>query len=285
MTLPAHTPDRVADEPASSAHGGVGVLAADTLVFARRNVEHIRQVPEKLVDVTVQPLMFLLLFAFVFGGAISLTTGDYREYLVGGVVAQTLVFGVYAPATKMATDLTQGIVDRFRTLPSRRAAYLLGHYVAELGGVVVATAVVLTAGAVIGWRVRTDVWHAGAALALIVVFASAMIWIGTWIGMAVRAPDAVGGIVFVTIFPLSFLSSAFVPIDTMPAALEHVAAWNPMSAVVGAIRELFGNPVTATEAGAWPVRQPVAAAWTYSVLLLALGVTAALRTFDRRTAD
>jgi ABC-2 type transport system permease protein len=229
--------------------------------------------------------MFLLLFAFVFGGAITITTGDYREYLVGGVVAQTLVFGMYAPANKVANDLTQGIVDRFRTLPSRRAAYLLGHYLAELGGVLVASTVLFGTGALIGWRIRTDLWHAGAALALILVFASAMIWIGTWIGMVVRAPDAVGGIVFITIFPLSFLSSAFVPIDTMPAALEHVAAWNPMSAVVGAIRELFGNPATATEAGAWPVRHPVAAAWAYSVLLLALGVTAALRTFDRRTTD
>lgn len=269
----------------SETRRAAAALIADTLVFARRNVEHIRQVPEKLVDVTVQPLMFLVLFAFVFGGAISIETGNYREYLIGGIVAQTLVFGMYAPATKIATDLNQGIVDRFRTLPSGRAAYLLGHYLAELGGVLVATTVLFSTGAIIGWRVRTDQWHAGMAIVLIVVFASAMIWIGTWIGMIVRAPDAVGGIVFLTIFPLSFLSNAFVPITTMPAGLEQVAAWNPLSALVAAIRELFGNPATSQDTDAWPLQHPVAAAWAYSIVMFVLGVSAALRRFNKRTSD
>ena len=104
------------------------------MVFARRNIEHIRQIPEKLLDVTIQPLMFVLLFAFVFGGAIDVDGGNYREYLIGGILVQTLAFGLMGPATSIATDLDEGVIDRFRSLPSSRGSYLFGHFLAELAG-------------------------------------------------------------------------------------------------------------------------------------------------------
>ena len=126
------------------------------MVFARRHVEHIRQIPEKLLDVTLQPLMFVLLFAYVFGGAIGVEGGNYREYLIGGILIQSLAFGMVGPAMSIATDLTEGVIDRFRSLPVRRTSYLVGHWIAELSGMALATVLILTAGFVVGWRT-----HAG----------------------------------------------------------------------------------------------------------------------------
>jgi len=265
--------------------GSLSTLASDTWVFARRNLEHIRQIPEKLLDVTLQPLMFVLLFAFVFGGAIGVQGGSYREYLIGGILIQSLGFGMMGPATGVATDLTEGVIDRFRSLPATRAAYLLGHYVSELLGMVLSIVVLLSAGLIVGWRTHTDVLHFSEAILLLLVFASGMIWIGTWLGMMVRSPDAVMGVGFVVVFPLTFLSSAFVPITTMPNALQWVASYNPVSVIVAAVRTLFGNPLTPVTKHAWPMDHPVAASWIACVLILALAVPAALRRYRVRTTD
>ncbi len=259
--------------------------ASDTLVFARRNVEHMRQIPEKLLDVTLQPIMFVLLFAFVFGGAIHVTGGSYREYLIGGILVQSVAFGMMGPGVSIATDLTEGVIDRFRTLPVPRSAYLVGHFVSELGAGVLAIAILLATGLVVGWRVHTDALHATEAIVLLVVFSAAMIWLGTWIGMLVRSSDAVQGIVFMVVFPLTFVSSAFVPIDSMPDVLQWVASWNPVSALAQAVRELFGNPTTPVTKDAWPLEHAVVASWLYCGALLALAVPAALRRFRARTAD
>jgi ABC-2 type transport system permease protein len=257
----------------------------DSLVFARRNVEHIRQIPEKLLDVTLQPIMFVLLFAFVFGGAIHVAGGSYREYLIGGILVQSVAFGLMGPGVSIATDLTEGVIDRFRTLPAPRSAYLVGHFLAELAGMVVAIAILLVTGLVVGWRVHTDALHACAAIALLLAFAAGAIWLGTWIGMLVRSADAVQGIVFMIVFPLTFVSSAFVPIDSMPDILQWVASWNPVSALAQAVRELFGNPTTPVTKDAWPLEHAVLASWLYCGALLAIAVPAALHRFRRRTAD
>ena len=273
------------DHPADDARRRSGTLLSDAMVFARRNVEHTRQIPEKLLDVTVQPLMFVLLFAFVFGGAISVEGGNYREYLIGGILIQSLAFGMMGPAMAIANDLTEGVIDRFRSLPSARSAYLLGHFVAELAAVLMSITILLVTGYAIGWRTHSDVWQVGEAFALLVVFGSAMIWLGTWLGMMVRSSDAVQGIAFVVVFPLTFISSAFVPIQSMPDALQWVASFNPVSALVAAVRELFGNPVTPVTKDVWPMQHPVVAAWIYCAVILALVVPAALRRHRRRTTD
>jgi len=256
-----------------------------SLVFARRNLEHIRQIPEKLLDVTLQPIMFVLLFAFVFGGAIHVTGGSYREYLIGGILVQSIAFGMMGPGTSIATDLTEGVLDRFRSLPIRRSAYLTGHFLAELGGMVLAIAILLATGLVVGWRVHTDALHATEAIALMVVFAAGMIWLGTWIGTLVRSADAVQGVAFMVVFPLTFISSAFVPIASMPEVLQWVASLNPISALAAAVRELFGNPTTPVTKDVWPLEHPVAASWLYCLALLGLAVPAALRRFRARTLD
>lgn len=262
---------------------GVSTLISDTLVFTRRNIAHIRQIPEKLLDVTIQPLMFVLLFAYVFGGAIDTGAGSYREFLIGGILVQSLAFGMMGPATAIATDLTEGVIDRFRSLPAARPAYLLGHYLAELAGMALSILVLTGTGLLVGWRTHADLAHVVAAFVLLLVFSSAMIWLGTWIGMKVRSPDAVMGVMFVLVFPLTFLSNAFVPIQSMPTWLQHVASWNPVSVMVAAVRELFGNPQAPLTTHVWPLEHPVLMASTYCAAVLVLAVPMALRRYRVRT--
>src|SRR5262249_9528292 len=194
---------RAAPEPPS--HAERHPLAnwwTDTRVFALRNIEHIRQTPEKLLDVTIQPLLFVLLFAYVFGGAIAGQGGSYREYIIAGIVIQSLTFGVVGPATAISTDLTEGVIDRFRALPTTRAAYLSGHFLAELGGLMLSILILLGTGLLVGWRVHTDPLHFAIAALLLICFSSAMVWLGTWVGLIVRAPDAAMGIGFTVVFPI-----------------------------------------------------------------------------------
>jgi ABC transporter DrrB family efflux protein len=261
-------------------------LLRDSMVYAGRNIEHIKQIPEKLLDVTLQPLMFVLLFAFVFGGAIAVGGGsNYREYIIGGILMQSLAFGLTGPATAIATDLTEGVVDRFRSLPASRLAYLLGHYIAELAGMLLSIVVLLAAGLAVGWRAHTGPIRITTAIVLLVLFASAMIWVGTWIGLKVRAPDAVMGVAFVIIFPLTFISNAFVPIETLPTALRWFASWNPISVMVSAVRVLFGNPTAPLTNPSLPLRHPVISAFIYCAIALAITVPAAVRRYKVRTSD
>ena len=258
---------------------------SDSLVFARRNLEHIRQIPEKLTEVTVQPLMFTLLFAYVFGGAITVKGGGYKEYLIGGILIQSLAFAMMGPATAIATDLQEGVIDRFRVLPTKKSAYMLGHFFAELAGSMLAITVLLVSGLVVGWRPHTGVLTFLEAILLLVAFASSMIWLGLWLGALVRSPDAVMGIGFVIVFPLTFISNAFVPLNTMPSALQWIASVNPISVLVAAVRTLFGNPVAPVLKHSWPIDHPVAASWIYVAILLALGYTVAQRRYAHRTQD
>jgi ABC transporter DrrB family efflux protein len=257
----------------------------DSFVFAGRNVEHIRQIPEKLLDVTLQPLMFVLLFAYVFGGAIHVGGGNYREYIIAGILVQSLAFGMTGPATAIATDLTEGVIDRFRSLPASRVAYVTGHYFAELAGMALSIVVLLVSGLIVGWSAHTGLLHIATAIALLLVFSSTMIWVGTWIGLVVRSPDAVMGVGFVAVFPLTFLSNAFVPIATLPSALQWIASWNPISVMVAAVRELFGNPLSPITKHTWPLEHPVPAAFLYCAVILAFTVPAALRRYRARTSD
>jgi ABC transporter DrrB family efflux protein len=272
---------RIADERSSS----FGAWWTDTLVFAGRNIQHIKQIPEKLLDVTLQPLMFVLLFAYVFGNAIIVHGGSYREFIVAGILLQSLAFGLVGPATSIATDLNEGVIDRFRSLPITRSAYLAGHYLAELAGLGLSMVVLLTAGRLVGWRPHTDLAHIALGLVLLLAFASAMVWIGTLIGLLVRAPDAVMGVAFVVVFPLTFLSAAFVPMNSLPNAMQWVAAWNPFTVMVGAIRQLFGNPVAPITKHAWPLEHLVPAAFLYCAVMLAFAVPAAMRRYRARTTD
>ena len=260
-------------------------LISDTLVMARRNLAHVRQIPEKLIDVTLQPIMFVLLFAFVFGGVIDVPGGDYTAYLIGGILVQSVAFGMMGPGVSIAADLGEGMVDRIRSLPTSRSAYLLGHFVAEMAAALVAIAVLTTTGFVVGWSIDSSVLEAAGGFALLALFAAGMIWLGTLLGVTARSPDAVQGVAFMTVFPLTFLSIAFVPAAGLPAGLRQVAEWNPISAIVAAVRTLFGNPMALPADTPWPLAHPVIAAVLWSLALLALAAPLAIRRFRSRTMD
>jgi len=279
-TLQINPTTQVPARPSS----GLTAWWTETRVFALRNLEHIRQVPEKLLDVTLQPLMFVMLFAYVFGGAIKVE-GGYRDFILAGVMIQSLTFGMMGPGTAIATDLTEGVIDRFRSLPVRRTAYLSGHYVAELVGQVLSMVVLMGAGLLIGWGIHSSVVSALGGFALLLVFSSLMIWIGTYVGLLVRAPDAVMGVAFVVVFPLTFVSSTFVPMDTLPGFLQGFATWNPITVMVAAVRELFGNAPSPIAHHTWPLDHPVPAAFAYCAVLLAVVVPLTIRRYRVRTTD
>ena len=258
---------------------------ADSLVLAKRNLSHVRQIPEKLIDVTIQPLMFVLLFAYVFGGAIAVPGGSYHEYLMGGIFIQTLTFGVMGPAMSVATDLSEGVLDRFRSLPMARSAFLVGHVLAELAAALLGLTVMTVAGLIVGWRIHSDVPHAVAGFGLLVLVAFTMLWLGMLLGSVVRSADAAQGIVFVVIFPLTFIANAFVPAGTLPDVLKHFSDWNPVSALAAGIRTLFGNPTATPDGAAWPLQHPVISSLIWCMLLLAVTVPLAIAAYRKRTED
>jgi ABC transporter DrrB family efflux protein len=274
-TVPTHVPEA---DPR-----GLRTLVADTLVFTRRHLEHIRQIPEKLLDVTVQPLMFVLLFSYVFGGAIDTGAGSYREFLIGGILIQTLAFGMAGPAMSIATDLGEGVIDRFRSLPARGPAYLLGHFVAEFAGLVLSISILSGAGLLVGWRTHASVASVLGAFGLLMLFSAVMVWLGTWLGMVVRSPDSVMGMLFTLVFPMTFMSNAFVPIQSMPTWLQHVASWNPVSVMVAAVRSLFGNPQAPLVQHTWPIEHAAVAATLFCLALLVNTVPLALHRYRVRT--
>src|ERR671937_2789805 len=237
---------------------------SDSLALAGRNLQHVRQIPEKLIDVTTQPIMFVLLFAFVFGNVIDVPGASYREYLIGGILVQSLAFGMMGPGTSIAADLGEGMVDRIRSLPTSRSAYLFGHFAAELAATLLAVVILCATGFAIGWSIDGSLLGALGGLVLLVAFASAMIWVGTLLGVIARSPDAVQGFVFMVVFPLTFLSNAFVPASSLPDGLQQVAEWNPISAVVAATRTLFGNPTALPADAAWPLQHPVLTAFLWT---------------------
>jgi ABC-2 type transport system permease protein len=259
-------------------------LAADAWILAKRQFAHIRQIPEKLFDVTLQPLMFVLLFAYVFGGVIHVPGGgDYHEYLIGGILVQTLVFGMMGPGVSLATDLGEGIIDRFSSLPMSRPAYLIGHLTAEFAASVLAVAIMIVAGLIVGWGINSTALEAVGCFGLLFLLAITMIWVGTLVGVLVRSADAVQGIAFVAVFPLTFVANTFVPVSGLPDGLRQVAEYNPISAWAAAVRTLFGNPTAIPSGAAWPLEHPVTASVAWCVAILAVVVPLALRAYRRHT--
>jgi ABC-2 type transport system permease protein len=258
--------------------------ASDAWTMTRRNLTHVRYVPEKLMDVTVQPIMFVLLFVYVFGRAIHVPGGDYQEFLMAGIFVQSLSFASASTAVSIAEDLSTGAVERFRSLPMARAAILLGRTGADLGASLIGLAVLSLTGLVVGWQPHAGVGSVVAAYALLVLFAYAMSWFGVLLGTLVRAPDAAQGIAFVAMFPLTFVANSFVPLSSLPAGLRAFAEWNPLSSSIAAARHLFGNPETLPAHASWALTHPVLAATLWPLLILAVVVPLAVGRYRRAAA-
>ena len=230
----------------------------DTWVVAKRGLVHMKRQPEALSDATIQPIMFVLLFGFVFGGAIAVPGGgNYREFLMGGIFAQTIVFTAFGVAMSIANDFKNQAVDRFRSLPLARGSVLGGHAVANLMKTVLPIVIMSVCGLLVGWRISGGLVDAVFCYFLMLFFAFAMIWVGVLLGSVVGTPEGVTGLGFVVLFPLTFVASTFVPTDSMPPVLQTVAQWNPVTTLSDSIRILFDNPHGTPAANApWPSHHP-----------------------------
>ncbi len=250
----------------------------DGVVIAKRNVIKIKRVPELLVFTLLSPIMFILLFAYVFGSAIPIEGINYREFLVGGIFAQTVIFGATITGAGLAEDVQKGIMDRFRSLPMSRAAVLFGRTASDVIINVITLVIMALTGLAVGWRIREGLLKALLGFAIILLFAYAISWVMAWIGLLVPSPEVVNNASFMFIFPATFIANTFVPTDGFPSALRFVANWNPVSSVTQAGREYFGNtglPVP----DVWALQHPVAYTLIWTVLILLVFVPLSVRQF------
>ena len=229
---------------------------SDTLVLAKRSLLRIPRQPDLLVGFTVQPVLFILLFVYVLGGAIQTPGFDYVDYLMPGIIVQSIAFGGFVTALGLADDLKKGLMDRFRSLPMTRSALLTGRTLGDVATNIFQLVVMFSVGLLIGFNFSGSVGEVIAGIALLLLIGYAFSWVFAFIGLTSSSPEAAQSLGFIVIFPLTFVSSAFVPPETMPAALQWFAEWNPFSITVNAIRALFiGDPAGNTVWGAvaWSV--------------------------------
>jgi ABC-2 type transport system permease protein/oleandomycin transport system permease protein len=212
---------------------------SDTWVLAKRSFMRIPRAPDLLLAFTVQPIMFVLLFAYVFGGAITTPGYDYIDFLIPGILVQTMSFGGFVTALGLAEDLKKGLVDRFRSLPMSRAAVLAGRTLADIATNAISITVMLVVGVIVGFSFDAPLLHIIAGILLLLLFGYAFSWVFAFIGLTSSSPEAAQSLGFIVIFPLTFVSSAFVPPDSMPAALQAFAEVNPFTITVDAMRALF----------------------------------------------
>jgi ABC-2 type transport system permease protein len=258
-------------------------FVSDVWVLTKRSIARIRREPETLADVTFMPVIFILMFAYVFGGAIGLPGhGSYHEYLIGGMLGMGLAQTAPGVAVALVTDMSTGLIDRFRSLPMSRWAVLVARSIAELLTQIISTVVVVGVGLAIGWRVHTNAPDVIAAFALALLFGYAFTWAGVCLGMTLRSPEAAQQTGFIIFLPLTFISSAFVPTQGMPGWLQPVAEWNPMSALAAACRHLFGNPNPAASIHAWPMQHPELAVVCWSVGMLVVFAPLAVHLYRRK---
>ncbi|MEV6363671.1 ABC transporter permease [Nocardia asteroides] len=247
------------------------MVVTDSITIAKRNVIKIKRVPDVLIFSTLSPIMFVLLFAYVFGSAINIpgVTGGYREFLIAGIFVQTVVFGATFTGAGMAEDMQKGIIDRFRSLPMAPLAVLVGRTISDVVINIVSLIVMSLTGLLVGWRIRGSFFDAVLAYALMLLFAYALSWVMAVVGLLLRAPEVFNNASFMVIFPLTFVSNLFVPLENLPTPLRVFAEWNPVSALAQAVRDLFGNtsPLEPPPS-AWTMQNPVLTSMIWIVVIL-----------------
>ncbi|WP_415947999.1 ABC transporter permease [Streptomyces sp. KLOTTS4A1] len=269
------------------AGGSIGQSIRDSLVVARRNLIRMARIPEMILFGVIQPVMFVVLFTYVFGGSIAIpgagvSASAYKEFLMAGIFAQTVTFATAGAGAGIADDMHKGLIDRFRSLPMARGAVLTGRTLADLVQTAITLTVLAVVALLVGWRTHENIGKVLAGFALLLLLGYAFTWIGALIGLSVRTPEAAtsGGLIW--LFPLTFISNAFVPVNGMPAFLQHVAEWNPFSATVAAARELFGNTIAGVPksvTGAWPMEHPILASLIWSIVIIVVFRTLAVRKY------
>jgi ABC-2 type transport system permease protein len=257
----------------------------DVVVHVRRNLVHIAREPLSLSDVTVQPVLFTLLFIYVLGSGIAVRGGGYKAFAVAGLMLLNLSTSSIGTAVGLSTDITSGTIDRFRALPMWRPSVLIGRTVSDLLSSTICVAIVALTGLAIGWRTDASALSVVGGFALILFFTYAPIWGCACAGVMSKGPESAQSMGLVVLFPLAIVSNAMVPTQGMPGWLRLIANWNPVSAVTSAARNLFGNPNPTGTVQAWPMQHPVVASLAWSVVMLAVFAPLAVALYQRRTTD
>jgi ABC-2 type transport system permease protein len=268
--------------PAPAQRTWLGSRWHDVVVLTRRNLIHIAREPLQLSDVTVQPVLFTLLFVYVFGSGVAIP-GGYANFAIAGLMLVNLTTSAMGTAVGLSSDLTTGAIDRFRTLPMWRSAVLVGRSVADVLSAALCITIVAITGLVIGWRPDANVLSIAAGLAIPLFFSYALSWACACLGILSKGPESAQGLGLVIFFPLAIVSNAMVPTQGMPAWLQTIANWNPVSAVTSAARTLFHNPNPSAALHVWPMQHPVLAALAWSMAILLVFVPLAAHLYRRRT--
>jgi len=264
---------------AAPAWNPLSLWYSDGWTTTKRNLIKIKRTPDMLVFAVIQPIMFVLLFSQVYGGAIAVQGTDYVQFLMAGIFAQTVVFGSTFSGSAMAQDLKDGIIDRFRSLPMSSSAVLVGRTNGDLVLNTISMIIMMATGFIVGWRVNSSMGEFFAGLGLLLLFSYAFSWVMALLGMSVRSPEVINNASFIILFPITFISNAFVPIETLPTPLRIFAEFNPVSALVQAARELFGNEGTAPVPDVWTLQNPVATVLIGVAVLIVVFVPLCIRKF------
>ena len=263
-------------KPAIAVNAGFGSWITDTVVLIKRNILHIIRTPELLLDVTIQPIMFVVLFRFVFGGAIPIEGTSYVNFLMAGIFVQTIAFAMLWSGVLLANDLQKGLIDRFRSLPMRAWTVLAARTTTDLLRSLIAIAIMIAVGLIIGFRPDANLIQWIGALGILLLFGFALAWIGITLGMTVRTPEAATGAIFMFVMPLTFASSAFVPTDTMPKWLKVFTEHQPITLVINTVRAWMLGRDAGSDA--WQ-----SLAWSIGILIVFFPLAVIM--FRKRTAD
>jgi ABC-2 type transport system permease protein len=249
-------------------------------LLAGRSLRHIPRIPEKAFGAVILPVVFVVLFSYVFGSAITIPGGDYHAYLVSGIFAQSMMGTVPGIAVGVASDIRSGLMDRLRTLPISRGSVIAGRTIAEMAELAGGIVVVAICGLIVGWAPHGSVLETAGAFGLLLLAAFAVTWAGTYLGLLVRDPDGADGIAMAFIFPLMFLSGIFVPVAGLPTPLRQFAEINPLTSLATAMRDLFHVP-TGPLPDVWTLQHPVLATLGWIVLLMGIFGPLAIRRYQR----
>jgi ABC-2 type transport system permease protein len=274
---------RTVDSAGPPSYSEITRAFPNTWVMIKRNLRTMMRTPEVFIFRFIQPGIFLLLLFYVAGGAIKIQgTGatGYRDFVIPGVLAQSVTFATASASVGIADDMSKGMVNRFRTLPMSSPAFLAGRALADLLQTTVSLLALAGVALAAGWRANNDALSIVEAFLLLILASFSMSWIGALIGLSVRTVEAASSAGLIWVFPLTFVSSAFIPVQTMPGWLQGIAYWNPFTAIVQACRTLFGSPEV-NNSGPWPIQHPVPAALLWSLVILVIFAPLAVRRYQK----
>lgn len=285
MSTVISSPAKSSQEPYEpEVTGPFATWLADGWTVTWRNLSKIKRSPDMLIFAVLQPIMFVLLFSQVYGGIIQIEGSDYTNFLMAGIFAQTVVFGSTFSGAAMAQDLKEGLIDRFRTLPMSPSAVLIGRTNSDLCLNGISMVIMILTGFAVGWRFTNGIPSFLAGVALLLLFSYAFSWVMALLGMVVRTPETINNASFMILFPITFISNAFVPAESLPRPLEIFANWNPVSALVQAARDLFGNTQEGMIRDTFGIQHPVITVFIGVTLLLAIFVPLCIRQFARTSS-